>query len=141
MIAEIRGVNIRALGQGDLKHGNNSGELKLVKTLEEWLVFINDGDVADFVNLMESLDSVLDQLSQVDCGLDSIGDTLDDDGVVGSIGTIKEFPCSLEISSDTNASSDSDFVGRKWIFSLIDSSVSLCHKYFLVKSVFLFKND
>jgi hypothetical protein len=45
-----------------LEHRDNSAELQVIKTLHEWLKFINNGDVADLVDLVESLDSVLDQL-------------------------------------------------------------------------------
>jgi len=38
----------------------------MVQSVDKRLVFINDGDVADLVDLMESLDSVLDQLGEVD---------------------------------------------------------------------------
>jgi len=38
----------------------------MVEAFEERLVLIDDGDVADLVDLMESLDSVLDQLGEVD---------------------------------------------------------------------------
>lgn len=127
MIADVSLVNVVALGQSDLEHGDNSAELKLVKSFVKWLVFVNDGDVADLVDLVETLDSVLDQLGEVDCRLDCVGHSLDDDGVIGVLGAVEQLPCSLEVSSDTNSSSNSDFVSWKCIFTLIDSSISFCH--------------
>jgi len=50
-----------------LKHGDNSAELEVVKTLNKWLELVNNCDVADLVDLVKSLDSVLDELGQVDC--------------------------------------------------------------------------
>jgi len=66
LVTNVGLVNVRALGEGDLEHGDNSAELQVIKSLNKWLKFINDGDVADLVDLVESLDSVLDQLGQVD---------------------------------------------------------------------------
>jgi len=66
LVANVALVDVLALGESDLEHGHYSGELEVVEALEEWLVLVNNGDVADLVDLMESLHSVLDQLSQVD---------------------------------------------------------------------------
>jgi len=44
----------------------------MVEAFEERLVLIDDGDVADLVDLVKTLDSVLDQLSKVHSGLDCV---------------------------------------------------------------------
>jgi hypothetical protein len=127
LVSDVRLVNIGALGQDDLEHSDNSGELKSVKTFVEWLVLVNNGDVADLVDLVKTLNSVLDKLSKVHCRLDSVGNTLDDNGIIGILSTVEELPCSLEVSSNTNTSSHSNFVRGKWVFSLFNSSISVCH--------------
>jgi len=55
--------------------------------------------------------------------LDSVGNTLDDDGVIASLSAVEEIPCSLQVSADTDASSDSDLVRWESLWSLVDSSV------------------
>ena len=127
MVSNVGLVDVGALGEGDLEHGDDSAELELVKSFVKWLVLVNDADVADLVDLVESLDSVLDQLSEVHCRLDCVGDSLDDDGIVGVLSLVEELPCSLEISADSNTSSNSDFVSWEGIFDLVDSSISFCH--------------
>lgn len=72
MVSNVGLVDVGALGEGDLEHGDNSRELEFVKTLDEGFVLVNDGDVADLVDLVETLNAVLDELSQVDCALDSV---------------------------------------------------------------------
>lgn len=77
---------------------------------------------------MEALDSVLNQLGQAHSLLDCVGNSLDNNGVVGVIlGGVEEVPGSLEVSADADVSSDSDLVGRKWLFGLFDSLVGFCH--------------
>jgi len=49
-----------------LEHGDNSAELEVIKTLNKRSKLVNNCDVADLVDLVKSLDSVLDELSQVD---------------------------------------------------------------------------
>jgi len=66
LVADVGGVHDGALCEGDLEHSHDSAELEVVQSLDKRLIFINDGDVADLVDLMESLDSVLDQLGEVD---------------------------------------------------------------------------
>jgi len=65
LVANITLVNVLALGQRDLQHRHNTGELEVIEAFEEWLVLVDDRDVANLVDLMESLDSVLDELGQV----------------------------------------------------------------------------
>lgn len=67
LVANIALVNVLALGQRDLQHGHNSRELEVVEAFKQRLVLVNNRDVADLVDLVESLNPVLDQLSQVDC--------------------------------------------------------------------------
>jgi len=39
--------------------------LEVVKSLVEWLKLINDGDVADLVDLMKTLNTMLHELGEV----------------------------------------------------------------------------
>lgn len=66
MVADVGGVYDGALCEGDLEHRHDSAELEMVQSFDKRIVFINDDDVADLADLMESLDSVLDQLGEVD---------------------------------------------------------------------------
>jgi len=66
LVANVARIDVLTLGQCDLEHGHDSAELEVIKALNEWLKLVNNGDVADLVDLMESLDSVLDQLGEVD---------------------------------------------------------------------------
>jgi hypothetical protein len=66
LVADVGGNYVSALCEGDLEHRHDSAELEMVQSLDKRLVFINDGDVADLIDLVESLDSVLDQLGEVD---------------------------------------------------------------------------
>jgi hypothetical protein len=95
--------------------------LEMVKTFEEWFEFINDGDVANLVDLVKTFNSVLNKLSKVHSRLDGVGDTLDDNGIISSF--VKELPCSLKISSNTNSSSNSDLVSWECILWFINSSI------------------
>jgi hypothetical protein len=69
--------------------------LEMVKTFEEWFEFINDGDLANLVDLVKNFNSVLNKLSKVHSRLDGVGDTLDDNGIISSF--VKELPCSLPV--------------------------------------------
>ena len=44
----------------------------MVKTFHKRLILINDGDVADLVDLMKPLDAMLDELSKVHSGLHGV---------------------------------------------------------------------
>lgn len=72
LVANISLVDQVALGKGDLQHSDHSRELKPVEALVERLILVNDGDVADLVDLVEPLNSVLDELGKVHCALDSV---------------------------------------------------------------------
>ena len=107
--------------------------LQVIETLVEWLKLINDGDVADLVDLVKTLYSVLHELSKVHGRLNCVGYTLDDDGVVSALGAVEQLPGSLEVSTDTNSSSNSNFVSGKGILWFVHSSISVGHFSILVK--------
>tara|TARA_B110000305_G_C18836569_1_gene358188 strand:+ start:148 stop:468 length:321 start_codon:yes stop_codon:yes gene_type:complete len=106
-----------------LEHGNHSGELEVIKTLNQWLELINNGDVVDLVNLVKSLDTMLNELGKVDSRLNRVGHTLDDNGVVVALGIVEKIPSTLEVATNADASSDSDFVSWESFWSSLDSSV------------------
>ena len=95
----------------------------MVKTLDQWLKLIDDGDVVDLVNLVKSLDTMLNELGKVDSRLDCIGYTLDDNGVIVALGIVEKIPGTLEVATNADASSDSDFVSWESLWSSLDSSV------------------
>lgn len=66
LVANVTLVDVLALGQRDLQHGHDPGELQVVQAFEQGLVLVHDCDVADLVDLVQALHSVLDQLGQVD---------------------------------------------------------------------------
>jgi hypothetical protein len=78
LVSNIFGVK-GLLAQLNLKHGNDPSELKMVKTFLEGLIFVKDCDVGDLVDLVESGDAVLDKLGKLNCRLNSVRDTLNDD--------------------------------------------------------------
>jgi len=55
---------------------------------------------------MKTLDSMLDKLGKVNCRLDGVRDSLDDNGIISTL--VEELPCSLEVSTDSNSSSNSN---------------------------------
>jgi hypothetical protein len=65
LVSDVGLVNILRLGQGDLEHGHHSGVLQVVKTFVKWLELVNDGDVGDLVDLVKTLNSVLNKLGKV----------------------------------------------------------------------------
>jgi len=65
LVTNISLVNVVTLGQSNLEHGDNSAVLQSVKTFVKRLELINDGDVADLVDLMETFDSVLHEFSKI----------------------------------------------------------------------------
>ena len=71
LVANIFGVASR-FAESDLKHSHNASELKVVKSFFEWLIFVNNGDVANLVELMETFDAVLDQLSEFNRAFDGV---------------------------------------------------------------------
>jgi hypothetical protein len=66
LVSDVRLVDVFALGQSDLEHGNGSAEFKVIEASEEWLELVNNGDVGDLVDLVESCNSVLDEFSKID---------------------------------------------------------------------------
>lgn len=65
LITDIGLIDVLRLGQGDLEHGHHSAVLQLVEAFDEGLELINDGDVADLVDLVETFHSVLHELSEI----------------------------------------------------------------------------
>jgi len=65
--------------KGNFKHSHDASEAQVVQTFLQGLVLVHDGDVADLVQLVKTLDSVLDQLGELYCALDGVRNTLDDD--------------------------------------------------------------
>jgi hypothetical protein len=126
LVADVGQVSWGSLAQGDLQHRHDSLEAQLVQAFFEWLVLVNDLDEADFVHLMETLDSVSHELSELDSRFNGVGNTLDDDGVAGVL-AVKELVCSLEVSSDSDDTSNSDFVSRERLLGLLNSLVCLSH--------------
>lgn len=53
----------------------------MVKTFLKRLVLINDGNMINAVNLMKTLNTVLDELGKLDSRLNSVRNTLDDDSI------------------------------------------------------------
>ena len=51
--------------QFDLKHGHDSCELKVVKSFFKGLVLVVDGDVGDLVDLVQTLNAVLNELGEL----------------------------------------------------------------------------
>lgn len=108
----------------------------MVKAFVEWLVLVDDGDVADLVDLVQSLYSVLDELGQVDSALHSVGHALDHDLILGAFSTVEELPGALEVSADTDTTSHSDLVGWQGLVSLLYTSVCVRHFVVFEKCVF-----
>jgi len=129
LVSDISGVE-KALGEHDLEHGDDTGELEVIETLLERLVLVNNSDVGDLVDLVESDDAVLDKLSKFDRTFDGVRHALDDDLVVASLSSTEKLVSSLEVAADANASLDSDFVGRKHVLCLLNSAILFSHCLF-----------
>jgi len=95
----------------------------MVKALDQWLKLINNCDVVDLVNLVKSLDTMLNELGKVDSRLDCVGYTLDDNGVIVTLSIVEKIPSTLEVATNADASSDSDFVSWESFWSSLNSSV------------------
>ena len=74
------------------------------------------------------------EFCQIDSGLNSIGDTLDDDSVVLVGLVVQQLPSSLEVAANTDTSSNTDLVLRKGLLLLLDSSVCLSHIIIMIIS-------
>ena len=137
LVADVVGVT-GLLAERDLEHGHNPGELEMVKTLLERLVLIHNRDVVDLVQLVQALDPVLDQLGQLDSALDSVRHALNDDVVVGRLGSLawrgsrpsEQLMRSLQVATDTDTSLDANLIGWKHLLGLLDSHVLLSHLIF-----------
>lgn len=110
LVADILGIE-GLLAELDLEHSDDAGEGEVVKTFFKGLVLVKDGDVGDLVDLVEASDAMLDEFGEFDGGLNSVGDTLDDNAVGGVLS--EEVVGALEISADTDLALDADFVGRE----------------------------
>ena len=93
----------------------------MIKTLHKRFVLVVDGDVCDFADLVESLNTVLDELDKFHCRLSSISDGFDDHRFVVILG--QELVSTLEISADADFCFVSYFVRRQLILGLLDFSV------------------
>lgn len=80
----------------------------MIKSFLKRLVFIKDRDVRNLVDLVKTCNPVLDQLSQLDCGLNSVGNTLDHDTLCVLL--TEEVVCALEVPADTHGALDTDFI-------------------------------
>jgi len=96
------------LTQLNLEHGDDPCELKLVKTFFEGLILIKNRDVRDLVDLVKASDTVLYEFSELDCGLDCVGDTFNDNAV--GVVLAEEIIGTLEVSADANLAFDTDFI-------------------------------
>jgi hypothetical protein len=72
LVANVGLVNIFRLGKGDLEHSHYSGVLEVIQTFKERLKLIDNGDVGDLVDLVETFNSVLYELSKVNSGLNCV---------------------------------------------------------------------
>lgn len=111
----------------------------MVKALLKWLVLIDNSDVADLVKLMKALDSVLDELSELNSALNSVRHAFDHDVVswgwrgssrcisywLGS--SVEELMGSLEVAADTDATLDANLVRGKHFLGLLNAHVLVCH--------------
>lgn len=127
LVPDVALVDVVALGESDLEHGDDPGELEVVEAFVEWLVLVDDGDVADLVDLVQPFDSVLDELCQVDSALHGVGHALDHDLVLGALGAVEELPGALEVPADADPTSHSDFVGWQRLVCLFYTSVCVRH--------------
>jgi len=109
LISNIGRVEI-LLAEHDLQHSDDSCELQLIKTLFKWLVLVNDCDVADTVQLVQTLNAVFNQLCQFDCTFDSVGHSLNDHIVRRAISSTKEFMSSLKVAANANSTLNTDLI-------------------------------
>lgn len=103
-ILSVKGL----LAQLNLEHGDDPCELKLVKTFFEGLILIKNRDVRDLVDLVKASDAVLNEFSELDCGLNGVGDTFNDNEV--GVVLAEEIIGTLEVSADANLAFDTDFI-------------------------------
>ena len=108
----------------------------MIKTLLKRLVLINNGDVRDLVQLVKTLNTMLDQLGQLHCTLYSIGDSLDHDVVSGSnlswglltaSRAVKKLMSSLEITTDADSALDTNLIGWEYLLGFLDSVILISH--------------
>ena len=82
--------------------------LALVEAFFGRFVLVHNSDVANAVNLMESLDTMFDELSKFDSRVDSVRDTLDDDLLLSL--SLEEVVSSFQVAADSDLVLNTDFV-------------------------------
>ena len=115
----------------------------MVKSFLKRLILVHNGDVTDLVQLVETLDAMLDELSELDCALNCIGHALNDDVVsgdrttcsLGARGGAEQLVGALEVAADADATLDADLIGREHLLRLLDALVLVCHR---VSQIFFF---
>lgn len=115
------------LAENDLEHGHDSREFEMVKSLLKWLVLINNCDVADFIVLVEALDTVLNEFGKFNRAFDGVRHALNCDRFLAVLSVGEQFVSTLEVAADSDAALDSDLVGRQDLLCLVDSLVFVCH--------------
>ena len=99
----------------------------MVESFFEGFVLVVDCDFGDLVDLVKTLDAVLDELAKFDCGFNCVGDALDDDDAGLVLAFVEKFDGALEVSADANLSLDADLVCGESLLRLLDSSVLVSH--------------
>jgi len=99
----------------------------VIETFFKRFVLILDCNVADFVDLVETLYAVLDKFREFDGAFDGVGDTLNDDLVVTVLRGGEKLMSSLEVAANTDSALDSDFIRRQLFLYLLYTSVLISH--------------
>lgn len=107
----------------------------MVQSFLKGLVFVHNGNVTDLVQLVKALDSVFDQLSELDSTLDGVGHALNDD-VVSAGGTtcgrdssfccVEQLVGTLEVAANANTTLDADLVGWEHLLGFVDAQILFC---------------
>ena len=72
-VLEANALSVKkSFAQGDHEHGHGSLELQVVQSLLKRFILVDDVDVRDLGDLVKSLDSVLDELSELDDALHGV---------------------------------------------------------------------
>jgi hypothetical protein len=98
----------RLLTQDNLEHSHNAGESELVEAFFGRFVLVHNCNVANAVDLMESLNTMFDELSKFDSRVDSVRNTLDDDLLLSL--SLEEVVSSLQVAADSDLVLNTDFV-------------------------------
>lgn len=127
LVADVLFVEL-LLAQHNFEHRDHASELEVVQTFLSWLVLVHDRDVSDLAQLVQALDPVLNQLSQLNRAFDSVRHALYDDVLRVTLGPVQKLVGALEISADADTSLDANLVGWKSLLGLLNSPVLVCHK-------------